>query len=247
MNKIFKYDLKIILLKPYVFAMLIVELIYSYLILSSEIILGISDTAPFSGWSFGAFLGKTTMVSLLVSFFILSNLYSKRQKQVSILADVTGFSIRKRMLIRNVIIGGFFLLSNLLIFVEGCIFLYAIFGKIYIGTYIVEWLLITIPCLFILLGAGNLLGRISPALVYIFMAVIIVMAVILREFGIDINGANYFEVVSAALESLKGGETPFTITPQYLCTRLMYMIFGIVALIAVSMRVGEKSRISVEK
>ncbi|WP_281085971.1 hypothetical protein [Eubacterium ruminantium] len=247
MSKIFKYDLKIILLKPYVFAMLIVELIYSYLILSSEIILGISDTAPFSGWSFGAFLGKTTMVSLLVSFFILSNLYSKRQKKVSILADVTGFSIRKRMLIRNVIIGGFFLLSNLLIFVEGCIFLYAIFGKIYIGTYIVEWLLITIPCLFIMLGVGNLFGRISPALVYIFMAVIIVMAVILRGFGIDINGANYFEVVSAALESLKGGETSFTITPQYLCTRLMYMIFGIVALIAVSMRVGEKSRISFEK
>ena len=73
------------------------------------------------------------------------------------------------------------------------------------------------------------------------------MAVILRGFGIDINGANYFEVVSAVLESLKGGETPFTITPQYLCTRLMYMIFGIVALIAVSMRVGEKSRISFEK
>ena len=101
MSKIFKYDYKIILLKPYILAMLIVTLTYSYLILSSEIILGISDTAPFSGWSFGKYLGETMLVSLLVSFFILSNLYSKRQKQVSILADVTGFSIRKRMLISN--------------------------------------------------------------------------------------------------------------------------------------------------
>ena len=247
MSKIFKYDFKIILLKPYILAVLIVTLTYSYLILSSEIILGISDTAPFSGWSFGKYLGETTLVSLLVSFFILSNLYSKKQREVSILADVTGFSVRKRMVIRNVIIGGFFLISNLLIFVEGCIFLYVLFGKIYIGTYIAEWLLITIPCLFILLGVGNLLGSKNTVFVYIFMVAITIMAVILKEFGIDINGANYFEVVSAALESLKGGETPFTITPQFLCTRLMYMIFGIGALVTVFIRAGEKSRFSVDK
>ena len=83
MSKIFKYDLKIILLKPYVFAMLIVELIYSYLILSSEIILGISDTAPFSGWSFGKYLGETTLVSLLVSFLFFQ-IFIQRDRSRSV-------------------------------------------------------------------------------------------------------------------------------------------------------------------
>ena len=247
MSKIFKYELKIILLKPYIIAMTIITLLYAYYILSTETILGISDTAPFSGWSFGKYLGDTTLISTLVTLFILSTIYSKRQKNVSILTDVTGFPVRKRIMIRNIIIGGFFLLSNLLIYITGCVFLGVIFGKIYPGVYLVDWLLITIPCLVIILGVGNLLGRINPALIYVFMGVVVLMAFVMSEYSIDINGANYYAVMSGALESLKGGETPFTITPQYLCTRLMYMIFGIVALIAVSMRVGEKSRISFEK
>ncbi len=242
MSKIFRYDFKIILLKPYVFAMMAITLIYAYFILSSQVILGVSCTAPFSGWSFGKYLGDTTLVSILVTLFVLSTMYSKKQKQVSILADVTGFSAQKRMIIKNIIIGSFFIILNLLVFAEGVIFLWSIFGKVYIGTYILDWILITVPCLVLVLGIGNLLGKINPAFIYIFMGVVIVMSFALREYGVDINGANYFEVVSTALETLKGGETPFTITPGYLCARMTYLIIGIVMLCVVSLKKGEKSR-----
>ncbi len=242
MSKIFKYDIKIILFKPYVLAMLIITLIYAYFILSSEIILGISDTAPFSGWSFGKYLGETNLVSVLVTLFIMSTMYSGKQKQVSVLTDVTGFSIRKKMLINNIIIGGFYIVCNLLIFIEGCIFLGLIFGEIYPGVYIVNWLLITIPCLLVILGVGNLLGKISPVLIYVFMGVVILMAFVLSEYSVDINGANYYEFVSAALETLSGGETPFTITPAFLCTRMVYLVIGLVTLGIVSFRTGEKGR-----
>ena len=242
MSKIFKYELKIILLKPYVIAMTIMTLLYAYYILSTETILGVSDTAPFSGWSFGKYLGDTTLISMLVTLFILSTIYSKRQKNVSILTDVTGFPVRKRIMIRNIIIGGFFLLSNLLVFITGCIFLGIIFGEISLGVYIVDWLLITVPCLLVILGAGNFLGRINPALIYVFMGVVIAMAFIMKNYSIDINGANYYEVVSGALESLKGGETPFTITPTYLFTRIVYIIIGAAAMTAATIKTGEKSK-----
>ena len=242
MSKIFKYELKIILLKPYVFAMSIITLLYAYYILSTETILGVSDTAPFSGWSFGKYLGDTTLVSMLVTLFILSTIYSKRQKNVSILTDVTGFPVKKRILIRNMIIGGFFLLSNLLIFIMGCVFLGVIFGTIYPGVYFADWLLISIPCLVIILGVGNLLGRMNPVLIYVFMGVVILMAFVMREYSIDINGANYFEVMSEALESLKGTETPFTIAPTFLFTRLIYLILGAVVLASVTFKTGEKNK-----
>ena len=242
MSKIFKYELKIILLKPYVFVMLGITLLYSYFILSTETILGVSNTAPFSGWSFGKYLGDTTLSSMLVSLMIMSLLYSKRQRNVGILTDVTGFSVRKRILIRNVIIGGFFLLNNLLIFIEGCIFLGALFGEVYPGLYIIDWLLITIPCLLVILGVGNLLGRINPVLIYVFMGVVMLMAFVMSEYAIDINGANYFEVVSETLETFKGGETPFTVQPAFLCKRMAYSILGVISLAAVTFKAGEKSR-----
>ena len=242
MTKIYKYELKIILLKPYVFVMTVITLLYAYFKLSSETIMGVSDTAPFSGWSFGDYMGDVNLISMLVTLFIMATLFSKQQKKVSILTDVTGFPVRSRMLIRNVIIGGFFILNNLLIFILGCAFLVALFGVIYPAVYMADWILITIPSLFVILGVGNLLGKINPVLIYVFMAVVIAMSFVMREYAIDINGANYYTIVSAALETLKGGETPFTITPGFIYTRLFYLILGAGALALVSVKTGEKSK-----
>ena len=150
--------------------------------------------------------------------------------------------MRSRMLIRNVIIGGFFILNNLLIFILGCAFLGALFGVIYPAVYMADWILITIPSLLVILGVGNLLGKINPVLIYVFMAVVIAMSFVMREYAIDINGANYYTIVSAALETLKGGETPFTITPGFIYTRLFYLILGAGALALVSVKTGEKSK-----
>ena len=242
MTKIFKYELKIILLKPYVFIMTVITLLYAYFKLSSETIMGVSDTAPSSGWSFGDYMGDVNLISMLVTLFIMATLFSKQQKKVSILTDVTGFPVRSRMLIRNVIIGGFFILNNLLIFILGCAFLGALFGVIYPALYMADWILITIPSLLVILGVGNLLGKINPVLIYVFMAVVIAMSFVMREYAIDINGANYYTIVSAALETLKGGETPFTITPGFIYTRLFYLILGAGALALVSVKTGEKSK-----
>ena len=74
------------------------------------------------------------------------------------------------------------------------------------------------------------------------MAVVIAMSFVMREYAIDINGANYYTIVSAALETLKGGETPFTITPGFIYTRLFYLILGAGALALVSVKTGEKSK-----
>ncbi len=239
--KIFEYEMKIILAKSYVFAMTVITLLYAWFLLSSETILGVSDTAPFSGWSFGKYLGDTTLLSMLAAFFLMANVYSKKQKKVEILTDVTGFSVKRRMLIKSIIIGGYFLLLNLLLLVLGCVFLRVYFGKASFSIYFVEYLLIEIPCLFVILGVGNCLGRVNQVLVYVFMVVILVLAFVMPELSIDTNGANYYREMSAALETVNGGETPFVLKSSYLLSRGVYLIIGVVAWM-ISMNHTDKKR-----
>ena len=246
MTKILKYELRIILLKPYICALTIVTLLYSYFILSTEIILGVSDTAPFSAWSFGKYMGDGALVSLLVTLLILAATFSERQKKVGVLTEVTGFSKKKMIITRSIIVGGYFLVSNILIFVMGCIFMKALFGEMYIGSYMIDFIFITIPCLFIILGPGNMLGSKKPVFIYIFMALIFAAAFVLKEYSIDINGANYFEIMSARLEALKGGETQFVISPGYVIKRSVYLAVGVVVLMINLMQTDRKKRLESE-
>lgn len=242
MIKILKYDARIILLKPYVFIMTAVTLLYSYFILSTDIILGVSDTAPFSGWSFGKYLGEANMLSILVTLFILATTFSKRQKKVELLTGVTGFPVKKRVLIKSIIIGGFYILSNLLVLILGCVFMGSLFGELQPGSYLASWFLINVPCLFVILGIGNILGKKSPVLIYVFMALIVVTAFVMRESFIDLNGANYFEVMSEKLETINGGEIPFSLSLGFIMRRTVYLILGAMILVLNVVGLDKKSR-----
>ena len=242
MTKILKYDAGIILLKPYVFVMTAVTLLYSYFILSTDIILGVSDTAPFSGWSFGKYMGEANILSILVTLFILATTFSKRQKKVELLTGLTGFPAKKRVLIKSIIIGGFYIFSNLLVLILGCVFMGSLFGKLQLGSYLVSWLLINLPCLFVILGIGNILGKKSPVLIYVFMALIVVMAFAMRESFIDLNGANYFVVMSEKLETINGGEIPFSLSLGFIMRRTVYLILGAMILILNVVGLDKKSR-----
>ncbi len=239
--KIFNYEIKIILAKPYVLAMTVITLLYGWFLLSSETILGVSDTAPFSGWSFGKYLGDAALMSMLASLFLVATVYSKKQKKVGILTDVTGFSARRRMLIKSIIIGGYFLLSNLLLLVLGCVFLKVYFDQVNLLAYMAEYLLVSVPCLLVILGIGNCLGKVNPFLVYVLMAVILVLAFVAPGLFIDTNGANYYKEMSAALEKMNGTETPFVLKTSYLLSRVAYLFIGAVAWI-ISLNMSEKKR-----
>ena len=252
MNKILKYEIKIILLKPYVLILLVFNLLYSYYLLSTEIILGVSDTAPFSGWSFGKYLGGGALWAFILSIFIL--IYSRSgKKNVSILTDVSGFSPKKLNMIRSLIVAGFFLANCILIFILGCIFLYSLFGVIYIASYIADFLLITIPCLFIIIGFGTLAGDIHPAFIYAFIVLIMAASFVSSAkigvggqlmYYLDAAGANYYETVSAFMESFNGSETPFVINGGYVVSRILYTLLGIAAFFVGYIRIGRQQKYS---
>lgn len=247
--KIFKYELKVILRKPYVLAMSIITLLYGWFLLSTEMILGVSDTAPFSGWTFGKYMGDTTLLTMLVSLFLLASVYSSRQKRVGILTDVTGFSVRKRMMIKSLIIGGYFLVMNMLLLVMGCVFLSVYFGKLYLGTYLLEYFVIGIPALVLVLGVGNLLGRINPALVFVLMGVILVLAFVAPEMCVDANGARWFEIAArsqapegARSQAPEGARHLARHLARYAVNRISYLAIGVAAWVLAASRMAKKKK-----
>ncbi|MBQ9866869.1 MAG: hypothetical protein IJM34_07605 [Lachnospiraceae bacterium] len=242
MIRIFKYEFRIILCKIYVPVMLAASLIYSRYLLSTETILGVSDTAPFSGWSFGKYLGDCALINMLITLLIIAFSFSERQKKAGMLTDVTAFPPKKRILIRSILIGGFFIFSMILSFLLGCIFLWRLFGEIHLGNYLSAWGLICLPCVFLITGVGMLLGRKSPALIYVLMLICLVMAFAFKGAAIDINGADYYMSMAAGLGDIEKTETAFMISSGYLITRLVYLFIGLGAYALVDVIYGGKKR-----
>ena len=56
--KIFKYELKRLLVNKVFAVLLVITAFYSWQVLDREIVMGVAYTAPFSQWSYGAFLGN---------------------------------------------------------------------------------------------------------------------------------------------------------------------------------------------
>ena len=58
MNKVIQYECKRLLWNKIFFGILIICLFLSFSLLHGEILMGVSNTAPFSPWSFGSYLSR---------------------------------------------------------------------------------------------------------------------------------------------------------------------------------------------
>ena len=110
MSKVFFYECKRILLKKMFFGILIVNGFFSWYILTTDIILGIGYTAPFSLWSYCTYLGKVMPIGIITVLLLLSNYYGKKQKSVEVLTMTTNITALQEMLIRTCTIGICFLI-----------------------------------------------------------------------------------------------------------------------------------------
>ena len=80
MNRVFYYELKRLIFSRTFIGLFIVNGVFAWYLLTSDIIAGVACTAPFSAWSFGAYLGKVMPICILAVLFLLSCYYSKKKK-----------------------------------------------------------------------------------------------------------------------------------------------------------------------
>lgn len=165
--KLFYYEFRRILLHKFYLGIFLVCAIYNWLVLRTETILGISHTAPFSGWSFGIYLGHSIPLLLLVIYFFFYQLYYGIDCQIRVLTSTTPIHPSYYLLIRCSAILAAVLLFIVTIVIEGILFLYSLFPfAISIGELLAPAFAIYLPMLSLSFGFALCTIRIHPVIFF---------------------------------------------------------------------------------
>lgn len=163
-TKIFLYEFRRIVLHKYYLGLFLSCACYGWITLRTETILGISHTAPFSAWSFGAYLTHSVPLTLLIVYFFLYQFHYGSDCRVRVLTSATGVSPQFYLLMRCSAILAAVLLIIAFIVIEGIGFLWILFpSSICFGELLLPVLFVFLPVLSLSFGLGLCSIRIHPA------------------------------------------------------------------------------------
>ena len=100
MIKLFRYELRRVLLSKLLFMVLLVCLGHGWLTLTTVTIRGTAHTAPFSPWSFGDYLSRLLPLLCLGELCLVSVFTSRRERAAQIITHTTPIDPRRYALIR---------------------------------------------------------------------------------------------------------------------------------------------------
>ena len=226
MNKIFRYELRRLVWNKFFIGLLIINGIYAWYVLTTETIAGVAYTAPFSLWSFGAYVASTLPISILTVLVLISVYYSKKERQLEILTTATPVNKVHYALVKSAAVTICFLMICVVIFGLGICFYISVFHYRNFIPFLLPSGMIILPCLLFTLGVGHLAGRVHQGLLYMLM--IIALVVGFAGFGgnFDFFGNWYFSSYPISLPVGKDGEPAFIVTTGFCIARLVYFVIG---------------------
>lgn len=231
MSRLFKYELKRLLLNKFFLGLLIISALYSHQIMCGDIILGVANTAPFSGWSYGVYLAKMLPILLVALLFFISFLYSKQEKNVQALTKATPINpFRFQMLRYGTIIIAFVLIS--LVPIVYSLWFYGVnFHFTNFGSLVFPSVMTLLPAMLFVLGLGSFGGRYHQAVVFVLMVVMILINYIPLPYAVDLFGGNFYSNYPASLEIV---EPAFSLPTTILIGKLIYGLAGVVMILITS-------------
>ncbi|MBC2396405.1 hypothetical protein [Clostridium tetanomorphum] len=224
MSRLFKYELKRLLVNKFFLSLLIISILYSRQVMCKDIILGVANTAPFSGWSYGAYLAKVLPILLVALLFFISFLYSKQEKSVQALTKATPIDpLRFQMLRCGAIMVAFSLIFAVPIVYSlwfyGANFHFTNFGSLALPTVIT-----LLPSMLFVFGAGMLGGQCHQAIIFVLIVVIILINYFPLPYAFDLFGVNFFTNYPIHLGTV---EPAFFIPTTVLIGKFIYGLLGI--------------------
>ncbi len=235
MSRIIYYEFKRLLWNKVFFGILIICLGFSMILLQGEILMGVSNTAPFSPWSFGRYLSQIIPIICLSELFFLTFFASDKKQKVAVLIKCTPFSPRRYAMMRCCTVLAAALLLAVCAIVLYLGFYSALFGKFNYGALILPALLALLPSMLFCLGAGYRLGSIHLTLLYLLMPVIFILSTMPLHALLDFSMGNFFQNYPLTLGIL---DPAFAVSPSLLCGRAIYTITGILLLAIPSKNTG---------
>ncbi|WP_315119756.1 hypothetical protein [uncultured Clostridium sp.] len=224
MNRIFKYELKRLIINKFFLGLLIISALYSREIMCRDIILGVSNTAPFSGWSYGTYLAKVLPILLVTLLFFISFLYQKQEKSVQALTKATPIDPFKFQMLRfGTIIIGFILISAVPI-AYSFYFYAANFDFANFGSLVLPTVITLLPAMLFVFGLGVFGGQYHQGLVFVLMTAVILVSFISLPYAVDLFGGNFFTKYP---ESLDAVEPAFFMPASVVIGKVIYGLTGL--------------------
>lgn len=226
--KLLKYELKRLIINKFFLGLIIISAIYSYEVMTSDIILGVANTAPFSGWSYGEYLAKVLSILLVTLLFFISFLYSKQEKNVQDLTRATPIDQFKFQMLRfGTIIIGFVLISMIPILYS--VWFYSVnFHFLSFGGLVLPAFITLVPSMLFVFGIGSLGGRYHQGVIFGLMAAVLLVNYVQLPYEVDLFGGNFFEKYPMSLSVV---EPTFSIPIDVAIGKLIFGLTGLLMII----------------
>lgn len=223
MTKIFRYELRRLLLNKLFIGILVISMVYGWLTLTTATILGTANTAPFSPWSFGEYLSRLLPMICLGELFFLTFFTSHQEQRVAVITQATPVPRRKYAAVRcGAVLLGTAVLS--LCVVGLCWGFYVhLFHWTGFSELLVPLLLTLLPAVIFCLGLGWALGGIHPALVYVLMAAVFLLSWAPLPQALGFSLGSFFADYPRTLGVL---DPAFSVPAPVLCGRTAYLLAG---------------------
>lgn len=225
-GKIFMYEWKRMAVNWFFLTMLFINGAYAWYVLTTDILMGTAYTAPFSVWSYCAYIGKTLPIVMAAVILLLAGYYGKKQKQADILLAAAPVTAEKQLFVRTAVLGVCFAIICAADALVAVVFYVRFFGYWNFAEFFIPSLLIMIPCFLISAALGHFAGRLHVGVVYLMAAGVVFAGYVLPANIFDFYGAGYFSAYPLTLEAGKGGEPQFVMETAWIVVRLLYSFLG---------------------
>lgn len=225
MSKIFGYELRRLLWNKLFFGALLAIVAYGWLTLTGSVIQGVAHTAPFSSWSFGYYLSQTLPLICLGELLFLAFFSSKEEHLRKPLIRSAPFEERQYMALRCGAVLTAAAILCLCAAVLAIVFYVWLFGWMDYGELLWPALLTLIPPILFCLGAGLILSRLHPVLLWLFMVVVILLSLLPLPPAVSLSLRDFFSQYPLTLGT---ADPTFQVPGWFVVSKSLTAVFGLV-------------------
>lgn len=224
MNRIYHYELRRILRSKFFWGLLAVCLFFGWNILQTATIQGVAHTAPFSPWSFGAYLARILPLLGLALLFFQWNQCNERSRQVGRLTDAAPVEQGKYLLVKCAAAVTALLLLAAILTALGMVFLLVMFrSNVPVGMLLLTAVITLFPALLFLTGIGLIAGRVHSGLLFGLMALALGAGFVPLPMNMELYGYTFFTEYPLAL----GLQDPaFSMPGGMILSRIIFLLAG---------------------
>ncbi|NMM65865.1 hypothetical protein HBE96_25135 [Clostridium sp. P21] len=241
-TKILKYELKRIIFSKIFVITFIIALFFSVIDLYTEIIQGVSGTAPFSKWSYCKFLCDINTIMLLILMLSCTGLFSRNEQRVREITSCTSLPQKKYLATKSLALSISYLIIAICCILISFVFYKTTFNFTDFQKFLLPMLIILLPTFVFVFGTSMFLGSNSQTLLYAWIPIVLILSLVSFNSTpfIDVFAKGYVTYMPTVISVDSLGEPIFSLPLNFIMSRLLFTLVGMVLYVASFKKLSRK-------